>query len=197
MNRESAERKRNRLKSYDYSSAGMYFITICTAQRRNYFWAVTDINLDVGATIGRPQNADNPSSNAGACIARPQPIVEYSSPQDVKLSDYGKIVDEAINNIPNIYPALTVEKYVIMPDHIHLLLHICADEYGRPMVTPTISRVVQQMKGYVTKRLGVSVWQKLFFDHVIRNRRDYEEHVKYIYNNPRHWYLDELYSEEK
>lgn len=179
MNRELPERKRNRLENYDYSSAGMYFITICTAQRRNYFWAVSDINLNVGATIGRPQT-----------------IVEISSPEDVELSDYGKIAEEAIRNIPNIYPSLTVEKYVIMPDHIHLLLHICSDDDGRPMVAPTISRVIQQLKGYVTKRLGVSIWQKLYFDHVIRDRRDYEEHLKYIYNNPRHWYLDELYTEE-
>ena len=73
---------------------------------------------------------------------------------------------------------------MIMPDHIHLLLIIRSDEYGRPMVAPTISRVVQQLKGYVTKRIGHSIWQKLFFDHVIRNSRDYEEHVKYICDNP-------------
>ncbi len=119
MNKELPERKRNRLRSFDYSSVGMYFLTICTAERRNYFWS----NLNVGACIARPQNAEMPS-----------------------------------------------------------------------MFAPTMSRVVQQMKGYVTKRIGVAIWQKLFFDHVIRNRRDYEEHVKYIYNNPRHWYLDELYS---
>ena len=190
MNKELPERKRNRLRNFDYSSVGIYFLTICTAERRNYFWS----NLNVGACIARPQNAEMPSINVGATIGRPQPIVEIKSPEDIELSDWGKIVDEAITNIPNIYPAILVEKYVIMPDHIHLLLHICADEYGRPMVAPTMSRVVQQMKGYVTKRIGVSVWQKLFFDHVIRNRRDYEEHVKYIYNNPRHWYLDELYS---
>ena len=64
------------------------------------------------------------------------------------------------------------------------------------MVAPTVSRLIQQMKGYVTKRIGVSIWQKLFFDHVIRNRQDYEEHMQYIYENPMRWYYDELYSEE-
>ena len=105
-------------------------------------------------------------------------------PQDVILSPYGKIVEEAINNISNVYPAISVEQYVIMPDHLHMLLVICADEYGRPMVAPTLSRVVKQMKGYVTKQIGESIWQKLFFDHVIRNKQDYEEHMKYIYENP-------------
>ena len=126
-------------------------------------------------------------NKVGATIGRPQ---------DVELSACGKIVDEAINNIPKIYPAIMIERYVIMPDHIHLLLRICVDDDGRPMVAPTMSRVVQQMKGAVTKRIGVSIWQKLFFDHVIRNRQDYEEHMKYICENPMRWQFDKLQGEE-
>ena len=164
MENELQKRKRNRLENYDYSSCGAYFLTICTSERRNYFWD------NVGATIGRPQ--------------------------DIVLSQYGKIVDEAINNIPKIYPVLKIERYVIMPDHIHLLLVVYADEYGRPMVAPTMSRVVQQMKGFVTKRIGHSIWQKLFYDHIIRNQKDYEEHANYIHKNPVRWYHDELYTEE-
>ena len=71
-----------------------------------------------------------------------------------------------------------------MPDHIHLILIIHGDECGRAMHAPTVMRVIQQMKGYVTKQLGLSIWQKSFFDHIIRNRDDYEKHVKYIYENP-------------
>ena len=162
--KEFSKRKDIRLKNYDYSSSGAYFLTICTSERRNYFWK------NVGATIGRPQ--------------------------DVTLSQYGNIVDEAICNIPSIYPALDVDCYVIMPDHIHLMLIIRADENGRPMVAPTMSRVVQQFKGYITKRIGHSIWQKLFVDHVIRNREDYEEHVKYIYDNPTLYYYDKLHTDE-
>ncbi len=158
------KRKRNRLEHYDYSSFGVYFLTICTAERRNYFWE------NVGATSGRPE--------------------------DVVLSSYGKIVDETINHIPKIYPAICVDQYVIMPDHIHLLVRILSDEYGRPMVAPTMSRLVQQMKGYATKQIGESIWQKLFFDHIIRNREDYEEHLRYIHENPMRWQFDELYSQE-
>ena len=51
------------------------------------------------------------------------------------------------------------------------------------------------MKGYVTKRIGVSIWQKLFFDHIIRNKQDYKEHIKYIYENPMRWQHDELYTD--
>ena len=125
--------------------------------------------------------------SVGATIGRPQ---------DVELSAYGEFVDEAINNISSIYPALTVDSYVIMPDHVHLLIRICADECGRPMVAPTISRIVKQLKGYTSKLIGVSIWQKLFYDHVVRNRDDYNEIYKYIYENPIRWYYDELYTEE-
>lgn len=123
----------------------------------------------VGATIGRPKN--------------------------IVLSQYGRFVDEAIKNIPKIYSAVTVDHYVIMPDHIHLLLTIHADEYGRPMVAPTIGRVMRHMKGYITKQIGFSVWQKLYSDHIIRNQQDYNEHVQYIYDNPSRW-IEKNYSEE-
>ena len=63
------------------------------------------------------------------------------------------------------------------------------------MVAPTLSRIVQQLKGYVTKRVGYSIWQKLFVDHVIRNREDYEEHIKYIYENPMRLQYNELYTQ--
>jgi len=125
--------------------------------------------------------------NVGAIIDRPQ---------DVELSIYGKIVDQAIKNIPSAYPALSLESYVIMPNHIHLLLRVCADEYGRPLVAPTMSRVVKQLKGVVSKQAGISIWQKSFHDHIIRKREDYEEHLLYIYENPMRWRYDELYAEE-
>ena len=105
-------------------------------------------------------------------------------PLNSELSPYGKIVEKAINDIPSIYPAVKIDHYVIMPDHIHLLLSIRADENGRPMVAPTVSRIVKQLKGSVTRQLGRSIWQKSFFDHIIRNKEDYEKHAKYIYENP-------------
>lgn len=164
-NKAFPARKKNRLQNYDYSSYGAYFITVCTKDKRNYFWK------NVGATIGRPQ--------------------------DIELSLYGEIVSNAIKNISSMYPALLVERYVIMPNHIHLLLRICSDELGRPMVAPTMSRVINQLKGYASKQIGKPIWQKSFHDHIIRNQKDYEEHINYIYYNPVRWHLDELYIEER
>ena len=124
--------------------------------------------------------------NVGASIACPQ------TPQ---LSHAGQIVEQAIQNIERHYPAISVDHYVIMPNHIHLLLQINTDKNGRPMVAPTISTVIQQMKGYVTKQLGRSIWQKLFHDHVIRNENDYRIIWEYIENNPTQWEQDCFYLE--
>ena len=126
--------------------------------------------------------------NVGASIARPE---------DVRLSAYGKIVEESIRDIPNHYDAITVDHFVIMPNHIHLLLQIHTDQDGRAMLAPTISKVIAQMKGTVTKKIGYSIWQKLFHDHVVRNQRDYEMIWCYIEGNPMKWAEDCFYTEKK
>ena len=112
-----------------------------------------------------------------------------------ELSDIGRIVDWAISEIENKYNSISVDNYVIMPNHVHLLLSIKADENGRAMPAPTISTVVSQMKAAVSKKAGFPVWQKLFHDHVVRGRLDYEEIWEYIDNNPLKWKLDKLYRE--
>ena len=73
---------------------------------------------------------------------------------------------------------------------------ISADEYGRPQVAPTVERMVKQFKGAITKKVGKPIWQKSFIEHVIRNIKDYETRLNYIYENPIRWYYDELYTEE-
>ncbi len=163
MNTEiNPKRKVNRLKGYDYSSCGTYFITVCTKDKKRLFGNV------VGAPIGRP-----------FC----------------ELSAYGKIVDEAIGNIEKKYPGIRVNKYVIMPDHIHLLLSILPDESGRPMGAPTVSTVINQLKWYVSKKVGFSLWQKLYYDHIIRDEEDYNTKWQYIDNNPATW-LEKLNTKE-
>ena len=166
----------------------------------------------VGATSGRPQRKKNRLENydyssCGAyfitvCTLERRNYFGVAvgatsgRPPSIELSSWGKIADDAIQNIASAYPALALESYVIMPNHIHLLLRVRVDEYGRPLVAPTMSRVIKQLKGIVTKQIGVCIWQKSFHDHIIRNREDYEEHIRYIYENPIHWYYDELYAEE-
>ena len=104
-----------------------------------------------------------------------------------ELTECGKIVDEAINNIEEKYVGVRLDKYIIMPDHIHLLITILPLACGRSMGAPTVSNILNQLKGYVTKRIGFSVWQKLYYDHIIRDDEDFNIKCEYIENNPTAW----------
>ena len=122
-------------------------------------------------------------------------VAAIGRPEDVLLSDLGVIAKQTVYDIPVYYPAITVDHCVIMPDHIHLLLlQINTDADGRPMAAPTISTVVNQTKGIISKKAGFSVWQKGFYDHVIRSEQDYLDIWNYIEGNPSKWTEDRLYS---
>ena len=104
------------------------------------------------------------------------------------LNSCGRIVDEAILSIPDVYHDVKVEKYVIMPNHVHLLLSLS----GNPPL-PSISQIIQQTKRRVSKNIGKPVWQEHFYDHVIRNEADYLEVWQYIDGNPAKWALDKYF----
>lgn len=151
------QRKPLRLKGYDYSQNGVYFITICTKDNKCIL-----SNITVGATNGRP------------C--------------DVELTNTGKIVENGICGIEKHYENVNVDSYVIMPDHIHLIIRI-DNQSGRAMLVPTVSRIIQQFKGYITKQIGQLIWQKSYYDHIIRDDEDYYIKARYIEENPLRWCL--------
>lgn len=100
------------------------------------------------------------------------------------MTNVGIIVEKEIEKLSTVYNAVSVDKYCIMPDHIHMILRIDTDEDGRSQIAPTISRVIKQFKGAITKQVGRGIWQKSFYDHGIRNQQDYDEIWQYIENNP-------------
>lgn len=115
-------------------------------------------------------------------------------PNRIKLSKYGTIAENAINQINMHYENVFVDNYVIMPNHIHILLRI-ENTGGRMVSAPT---VVGSLKRYISTKAGVSLWQKSFYDHIIRDDNDYLVHLQYIENNPAEWLLgeDEYYTED-
>ena len=124
-------------------------------------------------------------TDVGAIIVRPE---------NVPLTKLGIITRQSIKEIPEHYPMMSVDHFVIMPNHVHLLLQINADADGRSMIAPTISTVVRLMKGTVSKQARIPVWQKGFYDHVIRNDADYQEIWNYIERNPEKWAEDRFCS---
>ncbi len=159
--KERPTRKPNRLHGYDYSQNGAYFVTVCTKNRVEYFW----------------------EPNVGAIIDRP--------PWDAILSREGRIVRQSIQMLKTQYPFLLLENYVIMPNHIHLLLLFQYPDSGRSVSAPTdLSTVVRHMKGYATREIGFNLWQKSFHDHVIRSEKDHKMIFDYIEQNPENWKQD-------
>ena len=94
------------------------------------------------------------------------------------------VVDAEIQKLDSIYTAVKVDKYCIMPNHIHFIISINADETGRSQIAPTVSRVIKQFKGSITKQIGKPIWQRSFYDHAIRGQQDYDDIWIYIENNP-------------
>ena len=108
----------------------------------------------------------------------------------------GIIAEEMIHQIPVKYPTVSVDRYVIMPDHIHFLLRIDR-EFGTGNPSPTLGNVMGWYKYQVTRQINVQfgqqgekIFQRSYYDHVVRNQRDYDEIWQYIENNPRKWALD-------
>lgn len=64
---------------------------------------------------------------------------------------------------------------------------VCTKEKKNLFGAPTIPNIVNQIKGYVSKKIGFSVWQKLYYDHIIRDQEDYDTKWNYIENNPMTW----------
>ena len=161
---ELPKRKHTRLKNYDYSQNGAYFVTICTHNRKPILSEI----------VGQ----------AAPCLPH------------IKLTEIGKITEQYIKNIENIYEYVKVDKYVIMPDHIHLLISINTPfNGGQPSDRPTLDNIVRSVKVMVRKSIGFSVFQTSFFEHIIRNDNDYKEIFQYIENNPLKRYLEKTNTE--
>ena len=102
------------------------------------------------------------------------------------LSGWGSVTENTILEIPQHYSGIKVEHYVVMPNHVHLLLLLENDAVGIPTV-------INQLKGAITKRIGTPIWQKLYHDRIVRNDTEYTKIWNYIEMNPMKWELDCFY----
>ncbi len=170
-------RRSIRLWGYDYSQAGAYFVTICTQKRACLFGDIIDGNM--------------------------------------VLNDAGRMVDIVWNEIPKYYAGIDIDAFQIMPNHIHGIIVIvvgagpCAcPDTGQPQgVAPTtaglsLPDVVHRFKTLTTKRYADGVkqhnwprfpgklWQRNYYEHIVRNENELNRIRQYIINNPVKWELD-------
>lgn len=125
------------------------------------------------------------------CVKRREPILSEIIGQAapclpyIQLSEIGKSVEKYILSVNTTYENVTIDKYIIMPDHIHMIITITDDKIdAQRAARPTIYDIVRSIKIMVRKEIGFSPFQESFHDHIIRNEHDYREVWQYIENNP-------------
>ena len=172
--KELPKRKELRIKQYDYSRAGAYFVTICVKDRRKI---LSDIVKPVG--VG----------------ALDDPIYPYA-----QLTDIGRIIEKNLLSSENI-SGVMIDRYVIMPDHIHAIIVLDPDKYVKCQdgssraPTPTnemLPHIISTFKRFCNKEIGTNIFQRGYIEHIIRDKEDYETRTKYIYENPMKWYYNHL-----
>ncbi len=156
------KRKLNRLHGYDYSLPYAYFITICVQHRQHLFMIEKNVGNDL-------------------CVVPPI---------------QNQIIHKWIRETEKKFDVI-VDKYVIMPDHLHMIVRFTERHVGRSL--PDVIRWFKTMTTndymYAVKNRKVlpfrgKLWQKSYYDHIIRGQADYDEIWMYIDNNPLQWELD-------
>lgn len=117
----------------------------------------------------------------------------FNRPVKVTHTYYGLIAKRHLLDVPSHFENVFIDKYVIMPNHIHAIIVIGCSQTVRSRPSPTLSTIVGQYKSGVSRQLGFPLWQRSFYDHIIRKESDYEEIWKYIDENPAKWFYDSLY----
>jgi REP element-mobilizing transposase RayT len=162
------KRKSQRLKDYDYSQNGGYFITICTHDRICLLGLIDNGNLN--------------------------------------MNNAGKMIFDKFSDIPEFYPHVYIDKFIVMPNHLHAIMQIQHKGTAQgPFPTMALSDFIQRFKTLTTKLYidGVKngdypsfdkkVWQKSYHDHIIRNQQEYLKIWEYIDKNPLKWQDDEYF----
>ena len=182
-NPEIHHRRSIRLQGYDYSLLGAYFVTICTQNRVCLFGEIAD---------GK-----------------------------IVLNNAGKIAQQCWLEIPNHFPNVSLDQYVIMPNHVHGIIIINGNDdktnmnnvgvqnfeplqikqnQFRKIIPRSIGTIIRGYKIGVTKWFHQNtninnVWQRNYYEHILRNEESLNQIRQYIINNPINWQSDENYSD--
>lgn len=175
FNPDIHHRRSIRLKDYDYSQAGSYFVTICAWQRECLFGDIVD--------------------------------------GEMRLNDFGRVVDAVWYGLPDHYVGIELDEYTVMPNHFHGIIAIVgagfkpaqledAQERAGLKPAPTqkqhgLSEIIRGFKTFSSRRInesranpGCPVWQRNYYERVIRNETELARAREYIVNNPLKWELD-------
>ena len=163
-----------RIKGYDYSKEGIYFITICTQNREKILAKIVTNNVGAGLV----------------------PAQRYETTR------IGTMVEKIYLNLEKEFYNVILHSYIIMPNHIHGIIEICERAGTRP--APTLSSIIRLLKSKTTlmyiqgvkqgiyQPFNKRIWQRNYYEHIIRNEKEYLKIQEYINNNPLKWKDDKL-----
>ncbi|MFH1090613.1 MAG: transposase, partial [Pseudomonadota bacterium] len=175
MNSSERHRRRSlRLEGYDYSQAGAFFVTVCTRDRECWFGEITEGG-------------------------------------EMKLNEYGQLVQTSWRWLADQYHHVELDEWVIMPNHLHGIIWLIEDDRrGGSRTAPTqevrtaptkkrkpLGRLIGAFKTISTKRInqlrempGAVLWQRNYYEHIVRDEMELNQVREYIINNPLKWDLD-------
>ena len=168
-------RRSIRLQGYDYSQSGAYYVTIVAHRRECLFGEIVPVGADLKSAPTAPT---------------------------MQLNEYGKIVERAWFDLPNHYPHIELGTFCIMPNHVHAVIIIVGAGVGaglRPAPTERhpLSEIVRAFKSFSARRInelrktqGIPVWQRNYYEHIIRNTEEHNRIHLYIEANPANWLED-------
>jgi len=182
MNNEFPQRRTIRLQGYDYSSEGLYFVSICCQDKVCYF--------------GKIQN------------------------EDVILNDAGRMMENEWYSLKERFQHIELHEFIVMPNHFHGIIELTDVENveiplvgiqintGQPQgIAPTIGEIIGAFKSITTNKYiqGVKdynwmcfnnrLWQRNYYEHIIRNGNSHQNISDYIISNPSNWANDSYYTE--
>ena len=123
------------------------------------------------------------------CTCNKSPLFGQIVNDKLFPSPYGLITIQVIEKYKTYYMGLDIRQYVVMPNHVHLL--IFQQQTGNNSIS--LHDFIRRLKGQASKGCGISLWQRGYYDHVIRTENDMYMVMEYIQNNPRKWILDKEY----
>ena len=187
----SPRRKSTRLKGYDYSTPGAYFVTICTRDRMRLLSEIVKTDLTETCQVNNHAVGEGLAPPLPSAIGREIAEETVSTEYLVKLEPCGKVVQAQLQAIETRFPSVRVQDFVIMPDHIHAVIVLCGRGGASP--SPTLDDVICAFKSLTSRickqKYGIEkIFQRSSAEHIIRDREDYETRRKYIYENPMRWY---------
>ncbi|NOX25421.1 MAG: transposase [Deltaproteobacteria bacterium] len=162
---EKHNRRVIRLPGYDYSNAGAYFVTICTWDKECWFGKIID--------------------------------------GEMVLNKAGIMVENVWNDLLNHYSHMQLDQSTIMPNHFHGIIMLHDDVTPAPAASPKrhgLPEIIRGFKTFAARRInemrhtqGTKLWQRNYYEHIVRNENELHDIRKYIQENPLKWELDRHY----